>query len=80
MDRGPSPSEAFPRRPRIRDRPRLPTVSGKVSAFALIVCFALTAVLIPMAAHIPASFNCHGPHLATSAEELASGFPGLILD
>jgi hypothetical protein len=39
------------RRPKLKERVRLPSVSGKTSAVGLVVCFAVTALLIPMAAH-----------------------------
>ncbi|MFO0930157.1 MAG: hypothetical protein U0736_24550 [Gemmataceae bacterium] len=41
-----------PKRTLLR-RVRLPRLSGKVSAFWLVCCFALTAALIPMALHLP---------------------------
>jgi hypothetical protein len=41
------------RRPSLARRVRLPRLSGKASAAWLIVCFGLTAVLIPMALHLP---------------------------
>src|SRR5262249_10174101 len=42
-----------PARPSLARRLRLPRLSGKVSAAWLVCCFALTAVLIPMALRLP---------------------------
>jgi hypothetical protein len=40
-------------RPSLARRVRLPRLSGKASAAWLVICFALTAVLIPMALRLP---------------------------
>lgn len=39
-------------RPRVRDRLRLPRLSGRVSAGMLILCFFVTGLLIPMSLHL----------------------------
>ena len=40
-------------RPSLAKRVRLPRLSGKASAAWLVVCFGLTAVLIPMVLRLP---------------------------
>jgi hypothetical protein len=40
-------------RPKLQQRLKLPSVSGGASAFTLVICFAVTALLIPMASHLP---------------------------
>lgn len=42
------PDASSPKRPKLSERLRLPNVSGKWTVFWLLVCFAITATLIPL--------------------------------
>lgn len=46
-----SPEE--PRRPKLRQRARLPLLSGKATALVVVLLFGLTAILIPVAVRLP---------------------------